>query len=849
MSASQRATLAHRKSIRRARQQRRRKIWAALTSVLLALPLMATWILPASADDSLPEYLEITKSVTEKELEPGQTFQYAVLVTCQEEDCENAELVDELPEELVGWQLLDASANAANKDVEYKVHWTQQGQPLADAPNQVEPGTAVSVEFNAQVDDERPELLGMPRGTNFELHLLLKVPEDLAPGDYNVTNEAKVSADNAKTVTDSADIHVEVPIELNAAASKSWNPADVKFNARAESTITIRGKNTSNVGVDRLIVQEPASAEDGAQALAEDSPFTLVDFTEFGVTTLPDGAQVRVEAYVYENDAWIWKTGALEAEASLPAGVNPADVGGLRFTYINADGEIAVGAEGQIELEVAQRAEHRNAPHDDLSKDKHELTNTVSAHVETEKYGSSEQAQASAPYRVTPAELSVEIHKNFKPKKIVAGASTTAELVVSNGGEAVQEVRVTEPFGGSFFDENIKFTGFESGIAFPEGAASGEIEYVLNDGTTGTTPFADGGTPTLPDDVTGFEVVFTAPGNDIRPGAKTEIDFTIETTEAATGDATEVELENIAQAEVEATNGNKATSADSGTLVIITPYISVELDKKVRPSAPATIGDQVIVSLNTSAEVSDRAKLENITIKDEFNNDPDNFWNVFNLTAIAPTEVIADTAFQVAVRDGDGQWVTIANRTAEQASYLYSLDEAAFAAAVGAANLAVADLTGIQFVYDSETTAGFASGTILQPNPVFEVRDKTRIDGSDIADENDVVKNYQNVAVVHASGESDGGTDLTDEDEAVDGSGVIDYENGPGPVGITKAWTDREVNQLTGDERTTNLRWRVSDGFDTVTISDPAGSEASPQDTVFEAFDLRRIKSIQASRS
>src|SRR5690625_2527453 len=215
-----------RKQLRKPRQRRRQKFWAGITSLLLALPLVSTWIMPAAADDARPQYLEINKSVSRSELEPGQEFVYTVQVKCQETDCENAVLTDELPEELVGWEIQSVTTNVSSPEVTHDVNWSQGESNIEGTPTVVAPGTKVQVDFTAEIDPAKtPGLLGMPQAQNFEIHIQLKVPEDLAPGVYEATNTALVEADNSQPADDSADIKVEVEVILGAGASKSWDPA------------------------------------------------------------------------------------------------------------------------------------------------------------------------------------------------------------------------------------------------------------------------------------------------------------------------------------------------------------------------------------------------------------------------------------------------------------------------------------------------------------------------------------------------------------------------------------------------------------------------------------------------
>src|SRR5690625_3692997 len=121
MSAPQRSTLGQRKSIRHARQQRRRKIWAAITAFAIALPIVSSLAMPAVAADDKGEYLEVTKSVDKVELEPGQSFTYSIDVVCSQESCVSAQLTDPLPAELDGLDRKSTRLNSSHVAISYAV--------------------------------------------------------------------------------------------------------------------------------------------------------------------------------------------------------------------------------------------------------------------------------------------------------------------------------------------------------------------------------------------------------------------------------------------------------------------------------------------------------------------------------------------------------------------------------------------------------------------------------------------------------------------------------------------------------------------------------------------------------
>src|SRR5699024_5428376 len=110
---------------------------------------------------------------------------------------------------------------------------------------------------------------------------------------------------------------------------------------------------------------------------------------------------------------------------------------------------------------------------------------------------------------------------------------------------------------------------------------------------------------------------------------------------------------------------------------------------------------------------------EKVTVEDAFDeNADDNFWNVFNLIGIAPTEIPADTGLTIQVQDAGGNWHELVVVGSEDSAFTYSLDEAAFAAALGNLDPALqpADLIGVRFEFASERDGGFSNGTVLQPN-------------------------------------------------------------------------------------------------------------------------------------
>ena len=317
--------------------------------VLLGIPFVAT--APAAAADDL---LQISKGVNKATPKPGEEFSYTITVACSEADCLDARLSDVLPAGLAGFEILNTSFTPAA--VAHTVTWSPGA--TTEPPATVQAGTGVTVDFQ-QVTDA-PAGVGLSAGSDFTVTISLKVPEDYPPGlSADIVNTADATATNALPVSDSATIQIDSPVVIGVAVDKSWTPTTQVFDPGAVSTIGLAARNTSNLPVDLLSVQEPKAAPDGATALDASNPFVVTDFTGFGDVTLPAGCTtVQVDAYTSDGTEWNWTPGNPQAPpVTLPPGVTNADVGGVRIT---CTGAIAPGARMDVDLGLSLRATDRN---------------------------------------------------------------------------------------------------------------------------------------------------------------------------------------------------------------------------------------------------------------------------------------------------------------------------------------------------------------------------------------------------------------------------------------------------------------------------------------------------------
>ncbi|MFT3872589.1 MAG: DUF5979 domain-containing protein [Nocardioides sp.] len=794
--------------------------------VVLGLPILGT---PAHAAE---DYLQITKTVDESQPEPGQTFTYTIQVTCSEADCLDAQLTDTLPTELAGFDIVNVVMTPSTGTIPRTVTWNPGGTSVP--PTEVGTDTGFVVDM-AQVTDD-PVGVGLINGQTLTVQISLRVPDDYPAGvSADIVNTAHATASNANPVQDSATVNIQSPTEIAVNTTKTWTPASQAFNPGAASNMALGVTNTSNAAVNTMAIQDPKAAPDGAANLDATNPFTITNFTGFSGVSLPAGCtNVQVDAYVLSGGTWSWVEGNSVAAPTLnlPAGVANDDVGGIRIT---CTGTMAPNAQMSVDVGLAQRATHRNDG-SDLSTAQHRVNNVAVGSVSVTGGDAPVTGDATDDYTVLPSVPSVEATKDISPNRITAGQTSVATLSVSNGAVPVTEMTVSDL---DFFTDEVTFGGFTSAPSWPAGATAATITYYpLDGGASVTTSFADGATPNAPGmPISGFAITWT--GDAIQANAPSQIVFDIDTTEDAVGD-----LSNTVDAEVTAANGLTGEDSDTDTLTIINPSVDVTLNKSVRPSTAVEPGEQVIASLETNATAQgDGVTLDTIVVEDSWADGANEFWNAFDLQAIAPTQVPGGTTLVVAVQGPDGVWHDLPAYGPQTGATVFQMTNAELATALDAFGLTPEQAQGIRFTY---TNADFPADVTVTPNIVYSAR-STQRDGGAVTPGDDQATSYQNTATAQVEGESAGGKSLDDDDTDVGQGTVITHEGGPGPADITKNWVESSVNAQSSQQATSNLTWNVAEGLGSVTISDPASGYASPAGTVFDAFDLVQINPIAAS--
>lgn len=244
-----------------------RSWWACLLSIALLLP-MAAFVLasPASAAEGDPEYLQISKSISQSDLSAGDQFTYSILVTCSESECINAAIDDAFPAVLEGFPITNVTMASSVTGTPYTVQWSNGS---SQAPSTFGADTTVHVAVQQAISGDN---VGMAPGTTFSIVITSQVPDDQSPGVVDLNNKASATADNAQPVTDDAPATITVPRDIAVGVTKDWSPSQTNWAPGAQSTITLGVSNTSNGAVETLILQEPQVAPDGATSLDPSNP-------------------------------------------------------------------------------------------------------------------------------------------------------------------------------------------------------------------------------------------------------------------------------------------------------------------------------------------------------------------------------------------------------------------------------------------------------------------------------------------------------------------------------------------------------------------------------------------------
>ena len=138
--------------------------------------------------------------------------------------------------------------------------------------------------------------------------MTVRLPEDTSY-DFSgipVVNDATVEGTNFADADAQVAVTPIIPLELETAATKSFDPATVIASPGAAVTAHLGATNRSNATVETLVIQDPVDPA------AAPHPFTFAGFTGFGAVTPPTGATgTAYEVFVVAPSTptgWVWRT-------------------------------------------------------------------------------------------------------------------------------------------------------------------------------------------------------------------------------------------------------------------------------------------------------------------------------------------------------------------------------------------------------------------------------------------------------------------------------------------------------------------------------------------------------------
>ncbi|MHA7132793.1 DUF5979 domain-containing protein [Oerskovia turbata] len=794
------------------RKPTRNRIWAALSALVVALPLVVAPATVATAEE--PGFLTVTKTASVSTVVPGQRFTYTVEIGCTSygSGCTNATLSDPVPTGLrvVGEPVLG-------------------GTTTGDA---TVTGNQVDVVFTNSLADPAGSV-GMPAASTAVVTITVDVDPNLpyAASGVPLVNTATADATNANPASDSATVTPTVPLALRATATKSIDPASAPAVPGSSVTATLGATNTSNAAVDSLTLTDPADPA------ATPSPFEHLAFQGFGTLTFPENAdQVQVSAW----DGSAWVPGPVGASPALPASVSPEDVRGVRLSFSSSTGApLPVGAAAQAPLLLVQRANVTTLT-SPLT-----VTNTVASAV-TLGGSTTPSAPASDTHQIVPANLTASASKTFAPDQVSAGDPSTVTLTATNAGTPVTSLSIAEPRPGSSnpFENGLTFTGFGAdgegaGVVWPTGATSASVAFALADGSTRTVPATAPGTlpePPAGQTVTGFVVEFT--GN-VVAGAEATVPFTVDT------DPNQPVEELTRDNEILVTVADGPSSGTATATDALTSYVdrlAVEITKRISPAEiHARPGEIATVQLPTQllpfpASTTDATRL---VVQDPrvvpAAPSPDPWWDAFDARSVSQTAVPAGATLTIRYWDGAG-WVALPGGTGLVGPQIVNLP---------IPDALQDDVHGLQF--DFSNPDGFPPGTRVQPNFSAELRATGREDGTPLAN---AARTIENCASASATGgTAHGAAEVASPCPSID---LLPVTPGTGDL-VEKEFLEstpgagKTVIARSGDRVDARLRWSTGgySGLDEVVISDVADPQTTDlADSVFDAFDLVAVKPV-----
>lgn len=796
-----------------------RHVGRALLSVLGSILLTVVSLpLPALAADNDAE-LTVEQFVAEHQGEvptytPGDRFSLTVNVQCSSVEtgyCLDARIVDELPEPLAfDTTPVSVTPNVASGTVD---------------------GRTLTVSFSGK---------GLEAGLVATATINVVLPTD-ASGDFDghsIRNTVTISADNADPVSDTAVVKLSVPTRLSAHATAAASPDQtIPALPGRSATLTLGGRNSSNVSVDSLRLVAPAPGGD--------SPFAYLGVTGLRDLEVPAGA-TRVALDWYDGSDW--HDGSAVAVPEDPSDLLPADPGriaGLRLTFTGAGAKaLPPGATGG----VAVLTTSRDAFGALAAEETIEVDNPVGAVVTRDAETASDQATSSLTFQKKPVQ--VALSREYSASQIVAGRTATVTLTAVNGVMPVTRLEVSEPAAGAddLAAQGLVFAGFVTDpdasrqVGWPSGATLAEVTYRYTEGDPQTVATSTPDTLPAPDPdrrVAGFTVVFTGPDDGIDSRATAVLPYTV--TAGPVGEEAGVTVTGTASARATSSTPDSGDATADATVTLVPLRVRTSTTKAFsRATIWATPGTTNTVSLTSRVTQSSTIGAEYLQADDL----DAGFWDYFDLRRVHSTDIPANAVLTVSAWDGTS-WQPLADPVPGPVS------DWSFTPS----DLQRSSLAGLRFRFTPKDDSSLLpAGFTVAPRFDVTLRRVLRSDPgiattggpTDVPVSDTASTEAGNTVAIQPVASSAGADQMLLRPTSSGGGGGSLWL-------VSKRWVDpiggeqvdgTNVSALTDDTRTAVLAWGT-DGLSLSSmevVDDP--SYLSPATSFYDAFDLVRIRPI-----
>lgn len=793
----------------------------------------------------------------------GEVFDWKLTVACDFTDdaCVDATVVDHIPSdfEITGGVTVDG---------------------VADVTSTVS-GNTVTVVFAQALSTTQGAATGL-RGT-----ATISIPVRLVNLDYQddgkvFVNEATATAANSAEATAEGQVTAAVDLSLKAGATKSYNPESNLALAGEQTTLTLTATNNSNSEVDTLTVQDPA--DPGAAPNPFQSPLRI---SGDPTVTWPAGATSAVySVYDVSSGGWV-AASPVDAPGALtaPAGVSPADIGGIRIVYSSTTGSIDRGASTTVAIDVVNTADAAGITVPTP------FPNTVRATVGLDDE-TSPHADASKTYTLNPLRPAVSADKEFVDDELATvpyGSSdkthTTANLTATNTGttplssltinepENPADLTPANPFAPAHPGDGLLLSGIANSVTWPAGATGATITYYYADGSTSgplatampdtvadnpRTPF-DPASPVTADRLTGFSVTFTSTdGIEVSAAAKVPVEVQANPNQVAPG--LKIVFDNtigVIGKDIHDLVPTPATASDRVT--VYADQVTITTSKKVAPTELLAVpGQTTTAQLSTNiAEYPETTRdVDYLEIVDPAAGTSDDWYNYFDVTQITLTPIPTNAKLSVQYQPCDGGSWTSLGAGFTDITYGSAAAPSGFFTKEIPAGLRD-NVCGIKFIYEPVDPAeGFVPGQSLSPNVTYGLRSELR-DGSSALPNEDLDGVLENCS------QSQAASGTVESNVAKSECATVNLnEVGPGTDMLDKDFIESASSTgqnliNTRQDATTRVRlaWSTGGytGVDSMVVSDTkVGADGKPvastADSPFDAFDLVAVPAITAAQ-